>query len=289
MLRFELASTHDRRHTRPAEAARLRRGDGTGFDRLHWEAIARQAPGPTDVEIKVEAIGLNFRDVMFGLGLLPEEILEHGFAGPTLGLECAGRVEKVGAAVKSLKPGDRVMAFAKSAFATHVTTPAAVVATISDDMAMETAATIPVAFLTAYHGLMICARLKPGEWVLIHGGAGGVGLAAIQIARWRGARVIATAGSPERRALLASLGAEHVFDSRSGAFVEDVRRVTDRGRRHRSQFARRRGDGALDRRAAGRSAASSSSASATMSPTRTSACGRSAATSPISASTSTSC
>ena len=229
VLRFETASTHDRRHARPAEAARLRRGDGTGFDRLNWEAIARQAPGPTDVEIRVEAIGLNFRDVMFGLGLLPEEILEHGFAGPTLGLECAGRVEKVGAAVKSLKPGDRVMAFAKSAFATHVTTPAAVVAPIPGDMTMETAATIPVCFLTAYHGLMICARLKPGEWVLIHGGAGGVGLAAIQIARWRGARVIATAGSPERRALLVSLGAEHVFDSRSGAFVEDVRRVTGEG------------------------------------------------------------
>jgi NAD(P)-dependent dehydrogenase (short-subunit alcohol dehydrogenase family) len=94
---------------------------------------------------------------------------------------------------------------------------------------MEAAATIPVAFLTAYHALMICARLKPHEWVLIHGGAGGVGLAAIQIALWRGARVIATAGSPERRRLLTSLGAEHVFDSRSGAFAEDVRRVTGEG------------------------------------------------------------
>ena len=229
VLRFETAPTHERRHARPAEAARLKRGDGTGFDRLHWEAITRQPPGPGDVEIKVEAIGLNFRDVMFGLGLLPEEILEHGFAGPTLGLECAGRVERVGGAVKNLKPGDRVMAFAKSAFATHVTTPAAVVAPIPHELPMEMAATIPVAFLTAYHGLMICARLKPGEWVLIHGGAGGVGLAAIQIARWRGARVIATAGSPERRTLLASLGAEHVFDSRSGAFIEDVRRVTVEG------------------------------------------------------------
>ncbi|MCX8252471.1 MAG: type I polyketide synthase [Beijerinckiaceae bacterium] len=229
VVRFETAPVHERRHARPAEAARLRRGDGTGFDRLNWEAAARQQPGPGDVEIKVEAIGLNFRDVMFGLGLLPEEILEHGFAGPTLGLECAGRVERVGAAVKLFKPGDRVMAFAKSAFATHVTTPAAVVAPIPRDLAMETAATIPVAFLTAYHGLMICARLKPGEWVLIHGGAGGVGLAAIQIARWRGARVIATAGSPERRTLLASLGAEHVFDSRSGAFIEDVRSVTGEG------------------------------------------------------------
>ncbi len=229
VLRFENGSRHERGQGARAEAARLKRGDGSGFDRLHWTAISRQRPGAGEVEIAVEAIGLNFRDVMFGLGLLPEDILEHGFAGPTLGLECAGRVERVGSSVKSLKIGDRVMAFAKNAFSTHVTTPAQVVSPIAEDLSFEAAATIPVAFLTAYHALMLCARLKPDEWVLIHGGAGGVGLAAIQIARWRGARVIATAGSAERRELLGSLGAEHVFDSRSGAFVEDVRRITGEG------------------------------------------------------------
>ena len=229
VLRFENGSSHERGHGAHAEAARLKRGDGSGFDRLHWGAIARQRPAAGDVEIKVEAIGLNFRDVMFGLGLLPEDILEHGFAGPTLGLECTGRIERIGASVKGLRIGDRVMAFAKNAFSTHVTTPAAVVSPIADTLSFEAAATIPVAFLTAYHALMLCARLKAGEWVLIHGGAGGVGLAAIQIARWRGARVIATAGSPERRELLSALGAEHVFDSRTGAFVEDVRRVTGDG------------------------------------------------------------
>ena len=228
VVRFETGVNHDRRGGR-AEAGRLKRGEGSGIDRIHWDAIARQAPGSLEVEVAVEAIGLNFRDVMFGLGLLPEEILEHGFAGPTLGLECSGRVERVGPGVKGLKPGDRVIAFAKNAFSTHVTTPAALVAPIPGELSFEAAATIPVAFLTAYHALMLCARLKPGEAVLIHGGAGGVGLAAIQIARWRGARVIATAGSPEKRALLSSLGAEHVFDSRSGAFAEDVRRVTGEG------------------------------------------------------------
>ncbi len=229
VLRFETGSNHDRAKGGRAEAARLVRGEGSGIDRIHWDAIPRSAPGAAEVEIAVEAIGLNFRDVMFGLGLLPEEILEHGFAGPTLGLECAGRIERVGSSVKTMKVGDRVMAFAKNAFSTHVTTPAAVVAPVPNDLPFEAAATIPVAFLTAYHALMICARLKPEEWVLIHGGAGGVGLAAIQIARWRGARIIATAGSAERRSLLASLGAEHVFDSRTGAFVEDVRRVTGAG------------------------------------------------------------
>ena len=121
------------------------------------------------------------------------------------------------------------MAFARAAFASHVTTPAAVVAPIPDELPFEAAATIPVAFLTAYYALMRCARLKANEWVLVHGGAGGVGLAALQIARWRGARVIATAGSPEKRALVRVLGAEHAFDSRSGAFVEDVRRITGDG------------------------------------------------------------
>lgn len=229
VARFVSGSAHERGRGGRVEAGRLKRGDGAGIDRIHWDAVARQAPGPNDVEISVGAIGLNFRDVMFGLGLLPEEILENGFAGPTLGLECAGRIERVGAAVRNLKPGDRVMAFAKNAFSTHVTTPAAVVAPIPHDLSFEMAATIPVAFLTAYHALMICARLKADEWVLIHGGAGGVGLAAIQIARWRGARVIATAGSAERRTLLRALGAEHAFDSRSNAFAEDVRRVTGEG------------------------------------------------------------
>jgi phthiocerol/phenolphthiocerol synthesis type-I polyketide synthase C len=229
VVRFETTTSQERGQNKRAEAARLNRGEGSGFDRFRWEAISRQAPGSTDVEIAVEAIGLNFRDVMFGLGLLPEDILEHGFAGPTLGLECAGRIERVGTAVKGFKRGDRVIAFAKGAFATHVTTPAAVVAAVPSNIPMEMAATIPVAFLTAYYALILCARLKPAEWVLIHGGAGGVGLAAIQIARWRGARIIATAGSPDKRALLAALGAEHVFDSRSGAFIENVRHVTGNG------------------------------------------------------------
>lgn len=213
----------------PAECARLLRSDSIGVDRLRWHGVERDGPGSDEVEIAVEASGVNFRDVMFGLGLLPDDILEHGFAGPTLGLECAGRVLRVGERVANVRAGDRVMAFARNAFSTHVVTPASLVVPIPDDVETAAAATIPVAFMTAYYGLMACARLKPREWVLIHGGAGGVGLAALQIARWRGARVIATAGSPGKRALLRSLGAEHAFDSRSGRFVDEVRRVTGEG------------------------------------------------------------
>jgi NADPH:quinone reductase-like Zn-dependent oxidoreductase/malonyl CoA-acyl carrier protein transacylase/acyl carrier protein len=217
-------------HGSAAPAARLERGEGSGFDRLSWAPARRAAPSSGEVEIEVEATGLNFRDVMWALGLLPEEILEDGFAGATLGLECAGRVLRVGAGVNEFQAGDRVLAFARSAFATHVCVPASVVARIPEGVATETAATIPVAFLTAYYGLISLARLRRGEWVLIHGGAGGVGLAALDIALWRGARVIATAGSPEKRDLVRALGAEHVLDSRSGAFVDDVLRITkDKG------------------------------------------------------------
>lgn len=229
VTRFESASARRRLDAMPAEAAKLERGDRSGMDRFHWVPARRRAPERGEVEIAVEAAGLNFRDVMWGLGLLPDDILENGFAGPTLGLECAGRVTAVGPGVRSVKPGDRVIAFAKGAFATHVTVPQAVVAALPQDFAPEAAATIPVAFLTAFYGLIVCGRLKQGEWVLVHGGAGGVGLAALQIAHWRGARVIATAGSTEKRALLAALGADHVFDSRSGAFADAIREVTPGG------------------------------------------------------------
>jgi acyl transferase domain-containing protein/NADPH:quinone reductase-like Zn-dependent oxidoreductase/acyl carrier protein/NADP-dependent 3-hydroxy acid dehydrogenase YdfG len=213
----------------PAEAASLERCDGSGMERFRWAASKRRPPERGEVEIAVAATGVNFRDVMWGLGLLPDEILENGFAGPTLGLECAGTVVGVGSGVRSVKAGDRVIAFAKGAFATHVTVPQVAVAPLPSGIPEDAAATIPVAFLTAFYGLVVCGRLGRGEWVLIHGGAGGVGLAALQIARWRGARVIATAGTSEKRALLRTLGAEHVFDSRSGAFVDAVRAVTGQG------------------------------------------------------------
>ncbi|HKU98833.1 MAG TPA: SDR family NAD(P)-dependent oxidoreductase [Vineibacter sp.] len=201
-----------------------RSGQSDGFV---WRTVSRRAPAADEVEIAVSATGLNFRDVMWSLGLLPDEALENGFTGPTIGMECAGIVSAVGSAVTGLKAGDRVVAFAADAFASHVTVGAHTVARIPDGISAEAAATLPVAFLTAYYALVHLARLDAGEIVLVHGGAGGVGLAALQIAKLRGAKVIATAGSPDRRTLLRELGADHVLDSRSLAFVDDVRRITD--------------------------------------------------------------
>jgi phthiocerol/phenolphthiocerol synthesis type-I polyketide synthase C len=215
--------------TTPAagEARRLEKSAEAGLDCLAWKACARVAPKVGQVEVEVIATGLNFRDVMCALSALPDEMLEDGFAGPTLGLEFSGRVAAVGPGVERLQVGDKVLGFCGAAFSSHVTVDVDHVAPLPSRLSSEAAATIPVTFLTAYYGLIACADLKPGEWALIHGGAGGVGLAALQIALWRGARPIVTAGSQEKRDLTLALGAEYAFDSRSGGFVDDVMRVTE--------------------------------------------------------------
>ena len=212
-----------------APAARLERSNAGGLNEMEWGPAERVAPGPGHIEIAVEATGLNFRDVLWALNMLPEEILEDGFAGPRLGLEVAGRIVALGEGVSDFQVGDPVVAFAQSGFATHIVVPEMVVAPRPHGLEPAAAATVPVAFLTAYYGLVSCARLRKGEWVLVHGGAGGVGLAALQIAKWKGARVIATAGSREKRALVEALGAEHVLDSRSLSFVDDIRAITREG------------------------------------------------------------
>ncbi|MBW8725294.1 MAG: SDR family NAD(P)-dependent oxidoreductase [Inquilinus limosus] len=204
-------------------AARLSLAAPGSLGRIGWTTVERKAPGPEEIEIEVAASGLNFRDVMFSLGLLPDDYLEDGFAGPTLGFECAGTVCRVGAAVTGLQEGDRVMGFAPAAFATHVTVPAQVAMRVPEGVDMAAAATMPVAFITAWYALVHQARLGRGESVLIHGAAGGVGLAALQIAKLRGATVVATAGNEDKRALAQLLGADLVLDSRSLAFADEIR------------------------------------------------------------------
>jgi NADPH:quinone reductase-like Zn-dependent oxidoreductase/acyl carrier protein len=193
---------------------------------LRWRPADGRKPGPGEVAIAVRAAGLNFRDVMWASGLLPDEALLHGFAGAALGLECAGVVTAVGAGIDDLAVGDRVMAFAPSCLGADVVTPRHAVARLPAGMSFCAGATIPVAFFTVAHAFGELARLEPGERVLIHGAAGGVGLAAIQYARHRGAVVFATAGSEAKRALLRQLGVEHVLDSRSLAFADEVTALT---------------------------------------------------------------
>ena len=196
------------------------------LDSFRLSKVERVAPGPGQVEIRVRAAGLNFRDVMFAMGLLPEDALEHGFAGPTLGLECAGEIERVGLGVTEFVPGDRVIGFGSSCLGSYIVTTVAAVGMIPAGLSFEAAATIPTTFFTAYYALKHLARLQAGECILIHGGAGGVGLAAIQIAQLLGAEIFATAGTDEKREMLKTLGVEHVLNSRTLAFADEVQAIT---------------------------------------------------------------
>ena len=197
------------------------------FRNLAWRGAPDAAPlGADEVEIEVRAAGLNFRDVMYAMGLLPDEALEGGFCGPTLGMEVAGIVTRVGAAVVEVAPSDGVIAFAPAAFADHVRTRSLAVARKPAGWSFAAAAPVPSAFFTAYYALHELARVREGERVLIHGAAGGVGIAAIQLAKHLGAEIFATAGSDAKRDFVRLLGADHVFDSRSLAFADEVMRAT---------------------------------------------------------------
>ena len=193
---------------------------------LQWADHPCPALADDAVEVVVAATGLNFRDVMYALGMLSDEALENGFSGPGLGLEFAGRIVAVGRQVTRWAPGDAVLGFAPASFSTHVQTSEMAIAALPPDMDMAAAATIPTVFFTAWYALSELARLEAGERVLIHGGAGGVGIAAIQIAQQLGAEVFATAGSPEKRDFLRLLGVNRVYDSRSLDFAEAILRDT---------------------------------------------------------------
>lgn len=189
---------------------------------LRWEARTGGQLGDQDIEVDVQATGLNFRDLMFTLGLLSSDSLENGFAGPTLGLEFSGIVRRVGPKACPFKPGDRVVGFGPSSFSNRVITQASAITHLPTSISFEAAATIPCTFFTVYYALHHLARLQAGETVLIHCAAGGVGIAAVQMAKWLGAEIFVTAGSDEKRDFLAMLGVEHIFDSRSLAFADQI-------------------------------------------------------------------
>jgi len=190
------------------------------LDGLSWQAAQVGAPSAGQVRLRVLAAGINFRDVLLTLGMYPGE-------GAQLGAECAGVVEALGPGVTALAVGDLVFGFAPSSLSGAVTVPAHFLAKLPARVSVAEAAALPAAFLTAMFGLEHVAQIRAGARVLIHAGAGGVGLAAIQVALRRGCRVFATAGSAKKRELLLSLGVERVFDSRSLSFGQGVREATD--------------------------------------------------------------
>ncbi|WP_213768583.1 type I polyketide synthase [Caballeronia sp. dw_19] len=226
------AATAALRQPVPASAGHARVEAVLGFGtpgslrNLEWFPLPDRELAADEVEIEPVATGLNFRDVMYAMGLLSDEAVENGFAGATIGMELSGRIVRVGRDITGFRPGDAVLGFAPASFASRVRTRVVAIAHKPAQMTFEEAATIPTTFFTAWYALCELARLRPGERVLIHGGAGGVGIAAIQLARHFGAEVFATAGSREKREFVRLLGADHVLDSRSLLFADEIRERT---------------------------------------------------------------
>jgi len=192
---------------------------GEGLDGVALEPFTPREPGPGELRLRVLAAGLNFRDTLVALGAYP-----GGQA--VFGGECAGVVEAVGPGARGFAVGDRVASLAQGCLATHAIVRADLSAPIPDGLTFAAAAAAPVAFLTADIGLRRLARLQPGERVLIHAATGGVGVAALALARAAGAEIFTTAGSPEKRAWLRALGIAHVFDSRSLDFADQILAAT---------------------------------------------------------------
>ena len=189
------------------------------LDGIALRTVSSRAVGAREVRVRVLAVGVNFRDVLVALDMYSGE-------PPPLGAECAGIVTEVGRDVRGFRVGDRVFGLAFGSMATEAVVPEAFLAPVPTGMSVEIASGLPVAFLTAHYGLHQLARVQPGERVLIHAAAGGVGMAALQIALRAGAEVFATAGSPAKREWLGAHGVTHVMDSRSLAFEHEIAAMT---------------------------------------------------------------
>ncbi|MDC3955567.1 type I polyketide synthase [Polyangium jinanense] len=223
------ATRHVARLSRVADRKRFEIPDAPSYrleiaqkgmlDRLHLVPAERSAPAPGEIEIEVKATGLNFRDVIRALGMDPAE-------GVEMGGECAGIVSAVGEGVTGFSVGDPVMAIVRGAFRRYTTVDARFAHAPPAGLSLEQSAAIPIVFLTAWYGLRELGRLEAGQSVLIHAAAGGVGMAAVQIAQWIGARVFATA-SPSKWDVVRAMGVEHVESSRSLAFADAFRAVSD--------------------------------------------------------------
>ncbi|BCL80784.1 hypothetical protein ccbrp13_32490 [Ktedonobacteria bacterium brp13] len=193
---------------------------------LHLQTVKRRVPGPGEVAIEVVAAGLNFKDIALAMGLIAPDDIPLTQGDYVLGLECAGRVADLGPGVTGVQIGEEVIALAAHCFSDWVVVDERFVVRKPAQMSMEAAAGVPCVFLTASYMLHEVAHIRAGERVLIHGAAGGIGLAAIQIVQAAGGEIFATAGTEEKRAYLRQLGVQHVFDSRSLSFVEEIKRIT---------------------------------------------------------------
>jgi len=197
---------------------------------LRYRVQPRREPVGDELEIRFEAASLNFKDVLKAMGRIAEQSLRATFFHGALGMESAGTVARVGPD-SDFEVGERVIVGLRSGgICSHATfSPEDAFILRWGDLPLSAAqsAVLPISFITAQYGLKHVGRLKEGEWVLLHSATGGVGHAAIQVARTTGARILATAGTEKKRAYLEKLGVEAVFDSRSLDFEDQVLEATN--------------------------------------------------------------
>lgn len=194
------------------------------FDTLHSEDQESSSPplGPRELEFTMKCTGVNFRDVFVALGQLPDQNLDLG--------EYSGLVATVGEELtQKYRIGDRICAYELKTCANVLRVHESHCLLIPDDMSFEVATSLTIVWLTAYYALSIFARLQSDETILRHSGAGGVGQAAIMLARYIGAKVFVTVGKVPRKKFLMdefSIPEDHIFPSRDLSFVDSVRRLT---------------------------------------------------------------
>ncbi|KAI1138451.1 fatty acid synthase S-acetyltransferase [Hypoxylon sp. FL0543] len=189
---------------------------------LHWVRKERVAPKDDEVEVEVYSAGLNFRDILVAMGIV--ELPTRQF-----GLEVSGVVSRTGPNVKNLRVGDRVLSLHRKALGTYSTAPEYLFAKIPSNMTFHEAATLLGSYVTAWFSLINVAHLERGQSVLIHSACGGVGLAAIQVARMLGAELYVTVGSEEKVKFLMEnfqIARNRIFHSRDSSFVEGIKRET---------------------------------------------------------------
>lgn len=192
-----------------------------GPEVLRVREAADPVPGEGEIRIRVAAAGVNFADVLARMGLYPD-------APPlpaVVGYEVAGAVDAVGRGVEGFRQGDRVGALTRfGGYADVLCVPAAQAFALSPALSFQKAAAIPVNYLTAWLMLVHLGSVRAGDRVLVHAAAGGVGQAAVQICRWRGAEVVGTA-SAAKHARLRELGVAHCIDYHTQDFEAEVRRL----------------------------------------------------------------
>jgi putative PIG3 family NAD(P)H quinone oxidoreductase len=192
-------------------------------DVLQWMEVPDPVPGPGEVLINVVAAGVNRADLLQRQGFYPPP----PGAPPYPGMECSGRIAAVGPQVSGWKPGDEVCALMSGGgYAEKAAVPAGQVLPIPDGVSVAEAAALPEAACTVYSNVFQVGRLAAEETLLVHGGASGIGTVAIQLARANGARVICTAGSPEKLARCRELGADVAISYRDEDFAEVVKDAT---------------------------------------------------------------